>query len=158
MRKKVFITGGLLALMLILSSGTAYAAGLQLSPDEVATIRTEIQSGKPIKDVLEEHHITMGQIRGVLQGGLESNGHKLSNTQIASIATKLGLDATAIQAEIASGKSLQQILKDHSITEDQLKAAFGAKKPLAIAGKTSGKKKPLHKKNAVPKTALPAAS
>lgn len=136
MRKKVFVTGGLLALFLILGSHAALAASLDLSSNEVAVIKSEIASGKPIKDVLEEHHITMAQIRSALGAVVNEQGrHKLSNTQIATIATKLGLDADLVQKEIASGKTLQQILGDHSITEEQLRAAFGAKAPTDRARK-----------------------
>lgn len=126
MRKKVFITGGMIALFLILSSSTAFAANLQLNPRDIAEIKSEIASGKPIKDVLVEHHITMGQIREALGSVLdESHRHKLSNTQIATIATKLGLDVDEIQGEIAEGKSLHDILKAHHITKDQFETAFG---------------------------------
>ena len=126
MRKKVFITGGMIALFLILSSSTAFAANLQLNPNDVASIRSEIASGKPIKDVLEEHHITMRQIRGALGAVIDEEGrHKLSNTQIATIATKLGLDPTQIENDIASGKSLHEILLANNITPEQMRAAFG---------------------------------
>ena len=126
MRKKVFITGGMIALFLILSSSTAFAANLQLNPNDIANIRSEIASGKPIKDVLVEHQITMGQIREALGSVLDEQGHhKLSNTQIATIATKLGLDVDEVQAEITDGKSLHEILKDHNISREQIKAAFG---------------------------------
>ncbi len=130
MRKKVFITGGMIALFLILSSSTALAANLQLNPNDIASIRSEIASGKPIKDVLVEHHITMKQIRGALGAVVDDSEnslgkHKLSNTQIATIATKLGLDPTEIENDIASGKSLHEILQANNITPDQMKAAFG---------------------------------
>lgn len=128
MRKKVFITGGMIALFLILGSSTAFAANLQLNPGDIAIIKSELASGKPIKDVLEEHHITMEQIRGALGTILEGRDHhKLSNTQIATIATKLGLDVDQIQSEIVSGKSLHEILKSHNITPDQVRDAFGQK-------------------------------
>lgn len=125
MRKKVFITGGLLALFLILGSHAALAASLDLTSNDIAAIRSEIASGKPVKDVLEEHHITMAQIRAILGSAIGEHGrHKLSNTQIATIATNLGLDPNHVQSEIAEGKSLRDILNDHHITEQQLRAAF----------------------------------
>lgn len=128
MRKKVFVTGGMIALFLILSSSTALAANLQLNPNDIATIKSELASGKPIKDVLVEHQITMKDIREALGAVANEEGHhKLSNTQIATIATKLGLDVTQIQAEIASGKSLHEILKSHNITPDQVREALGRK-------------------------------
>ena len=123
MRKKVFITGGLIAIMLLISSTTAVAASMQLSSSEAAAIKTEVIAGKPIKDVLEEHHITMAQIRAALATGA-SGKHKLSNTQISNIASKLGLNLAQVQAEIAAGDTLPQILQANHITEDQLKAVF----------------------------------
>lgn len=137
MRKKVFITGGLLALFLLLSSSTAFAQSLKLSSDEIATIKTEINSGKPVRDVLKAHHISMDAIRSALGStGMGKHKAKLSNTQIASIATKLGLDPVAIQAEIDSGKTFQQILKTHNITPDQIRKVF-----------TDEIGMPMHKKN-----------
>jgi hypothetical protein len=128
MRKKVFITGGMIALFLILSSRSALAANLQLNPSDIAVIKSELASGKPIKDVLVEHQITMEQIRGALGAVIgEDSHHKLSNTQIATIATKLGLNVDQIQSEIASGKSLHEILKSHNITQDQVRAALSTK-------------------------------
>lgn len=67
----------------------------------------------------------MDQIRAALGTTLNEN-HKLSNTQIATIATKLGLDVNTVQTEIASGETLQQIVKANNITEDQLKSVFGS--------------------------------
>ena len=116
----------MIALFLILSSSTAFAANLQLNPNEIASIRSEIASGKPIKVVLEGHHITMRQIRGALGAVVDEKGrHKLSNTQIATIATKLGLDVGQIEDEIASGKSLHEILQAYNITQEQVETAFG---------------------------------
>lgn len=127
MRKKVFITGGLLALMLILSSSTAFAQSLKLSSDEISTIKTEITAGKPIKDVLKSHNITMSQIKSALgDTGYAKEHFKLTNTQIAAIATKLGLDMSTVQSEIDAGKSLPEILKAHNITPDQLKSVLGS--------------------------------
>ncbi len=137
MRKKVFITGSLLALFLLISSSTAFAQSLQLSSDEVATIKTEIHSGKPIKDVLKDHNISMHQIRTALGStGIGKHRTKLSNTQISTIAAKLGLDATQVQAEIDAGKSLPEILKTHNITQDQIRQVFGE-----ITGVKHGTKK-----------------
>lgn len=141
MRKKVFITGSLLALFLLISSSTAFAQSLQLSSDEVATIKTEIHSGKPIKDVLKDHNISMNQIRAALGStGIGKHRTKLSNTQISTIATKLGLDAVEVQSEIDSGKSLQEILKAHNITQDQIRQVFGE-----ITGAKSGTHSKKHK-------------
>ncbi len=129
MRKKVFITGGMIALFLILSSSTAFAANSPLNPSDIAEIKQELAAGKPVKDVLVEHQITLGKIRGILaamhDGGYELGRHKLSNTQIATIATKLGLDVDQVQNEIAQGETLHQILQNNNITLDDIRAAFG---------------------------------
>lgn len=137
MRKKVFITGSLLALFLLISSSTAFAQSLQLSSDEVATIKIEIHSGKPIKDVLKDHNIGMNQIRAALGStGIGKHRAKLSNTQISAIASRLGLNADQVQSEIDAGKSLPEILKAHNITQDQIRQVFGE-----ITGVAPGLKK-----------------
>ena len=141
MRKRVLFTGAVLAVILLLgstsaafaSSGsatavhgwTSVAEQLHLSPADVASIKSEIASGKSIKDVLSEHGITMNEIRNAISSAALDGGH-VSNTQIATIAAKLGLNATDIQNDINSGKSLQQILTEHNITNDQLHAALGS--------------------------------
>lgn len=126
MRKKVFITGSLLALFLLISSSTAFAQSLQLSSDEAATIKTEIHSGKPIKDVLKDHNISMSKIRAALGStGIGKHRTKLSNTQISTIASKLELDPVQVQSEIDAGKSLPEILKAHNITQDRIRQVFG---------------------------------
>ena len=112
---------------------TSVAEQLHLSPSDVASIKSEIAAGKSIKDVLAEHNITMDQIRSAIASVGSTGGH-LSNTQIAAIGAKLGLNATNIQNDINSGKSLQQILAEHDITNEQLHAALGSFK------KTSAKK------------------
>lgn len=140
MRKKVLITGGLLALFLLLSSSTAFAQSLKLSPDEISSIRTEINSGTPVKDVLSSHGLTMDTIRTALGAtGVGKEHIKLSNTQIADMATKLGLDPNEIQSEIDAGQTFQQIMTAHSITTANLKAVFGEEIHTA---KKQGKKHP----------------
>lgn len=64
--------------------------------------------------------------------------HKLSNTQIAFIAKKLGVNTNDVQTEIAAGKSLPEILKAHNLTKEQIKGA--------IAEQTPADKSP-HRKN-----------
>lgn len=124
MRKKVFFTGTLLVLMLVLAaSTTAFAETLSISNDEARSIKSELKEGKPVKDVLERHNITMGQIRSALtqNGGFENGNRKLSNTQIAAIAVRLGLNPETVQAQIEAGKTLQEILKENNITQQQIK-------------------------------------
>lgn len=130
MRKKAFFTGGLLVLMLLLSN-TAFASNLQLNTEEVNKIKTEINAGKPVKDVLKEHNITMDDIRSTLaETGMGKSHHKLSNTQIAFIAKKLGLNTNDVQTEIAAGKSLPEILKAHNLTKEQIRSAVAEQTPV----------------------------
>lgn len=137
MRKQVFFTGTLLAIMFLLASTPAFAQGLKISNDEAQTIQTEIKSGTPIKEVLEKHNITMKQVRSALhRAGFQEGKHKLTNTQIATIASQLGLDAHQIQAEIESGKTLRQILIDHNITADQIRKVFDAHQKKNWSSKT----------------------
>lgn len=125
MRKKVFFTGGLLALFLLISSNTAFAQTLALSSEEIASIKTEIQSGKSVKEVLQAHNISMDKIRSVLGATpLGKERAKLSNTQIASIAAKLGIDPETVQQQIDAGKSLKEILRAHNVSTEQIRSAF----------------------------------
>ncbi|MDB4984457.1 MAG: hypothetical protein JWM20_636 [Patescibacteria group bacterium] len=140
MRKKVFLAGGVIALFILIGTTHAYAQSslrsfhgsaaismvaskLNLSSDDVALMKAEIASGKSVKDVLAEHNITMDQIRSAIQAAYPQTKH-LSNTQIAAISAKLGINPADVQNEINAGKSLQQIMKDHNITPDKLRAAF----------------------------------
>jgi hypothetical protein len=126
MRKKVLITGGIIALFLLLSSSSAFAQSLKLSSEEISSIKSEISSGVPVRDVLKSHQLTMDQIRTALATtGFGKEHTKLTNTQIANIASKLGLDPLVIQSEINSGKTFQQIMKKHNITLSRLESAFG---------------------------------
>ena len=135
MRKKVFITGGLLALLLLLSSSTAFAQSLKLSPDEITSIKTELNAGTPVKQVLSSHGLTMDTIRTALGStGIGKDHLKLTNTQIADMAAKLGLDPAQIQSEIDSGETFQQIMAAHNITLATVKSVVHdelstAKKP-----------------------------
>ncbi|NBV42506.1 hypothetical protein EBR96_07040 [bacterium] len=114
-----------MALFLLLSSSTAFAQSLKLSSDEIATIKTEINSGKPVRDVLRAHNIGMESIRAALAATHPGkNKPKLTNTQIASIAAKLNLDPIVVQSEIDAGKTFQEILESHNITRDQIRKVF----------------------------------
>ena len=128
MRKKVFLAGGVIALFILIGTTThAYAqsaqAKLNLSTDDITAMRAEIAAGKSVKDVLAEHNITLDKIRSAISVAYPQTKH-LSNTQIAAISAKFGINAADVQNEIAAGKSLQQIMKDHNITPDKLRAAF----------------------------------
>lgn len=126
MRRQVFFTGTLIALMLLVASTTAFAQGLSITNEEARAIKTEIKEGKPVKEVLEKHNITMGQVRSALTqaGGFEHNGKKLTNTQIANLAETLNLDPELVQDEIEAGKSLQEILQANDITPEQVRDAM----------------------------------
>lgn len=141
MRKKAFIAGGVLALFILLGSTRAFAQSpssssihegavissvaskLHLSPDDIAAMKAEIAAGKSIKDVLAEHNITMNDIRSAIQSAYPQSKH-LTNTQIAAIATKLGVDPNDVQAKINKGETFQQIMKDYSITPEKLRKVF----------------------------------
>lgn len=146
MRKKVFLAGSVLVLMLILGSGLAsaeashsspyhhghhglfleeIASKLNLSSEDIDAIKSEIRSGLSIRDVLANHGITMSDIRTAL--GTITNDHRLSNTQIQTLANKMGLDADEIQNEIDSGKSLHEIMRSHDITPEKVHATFGSR-------------------------------
>lgn len=126
MRKRVFFVGAFIVIALLFASPVAFAEEVRLDRDEIMSMKKELQEGIPVKEVLEKHGITMGQIRSMLtkSGGFEHAGKKLTNTQIASIATTLGLDVDSVQADVESGKTLQEILQDNSITQDQMRDAF----------------------------------
>ncbi len=47
-----------------------------------------------------------------------------SGTKAASLATSLGLDPVQVKQEMASGKSLKQILADNGIVPGQIQRAF----------------------------------
>jgi len=143
MRKKAFITGGLLVLMLLLSN-TAFASTLQLNSEEITKIKTEINSGKPVRDVLKSHNISMEAIRSTLaETGIGKDHHKLTNTQITNIAKKLGVNITDIQSEIAAGKSMPEILKSHNITKEQIRNILKDQNPIEkqVRGKRVRKEK-----------------
>lgn len=140
MRKKAFIAGGVLALILLVGSTRAFAQSsssalregavissvatkLHLSPDDVAAIKSELAAGTSIKDVLAEHNISMDDIRAALASAYPQSKH-LSNTQIAAIAAKLGISATDVQAKIDRGETISQIMADYNITPDKIRAVF----------------------------------
>lgn len=141
MRKKAFIAGGVVALILLLGSTRAFAQSqsssnlregsmissvatkLRLSPSDVAAMKSEIAAGKPVKDVLAEHNISMDDIRAAIQSAYPQHKH-LSNTQIAAIATKLGISATDVQSKINQGETLSQIMSDYNITPEKIRAVF----------------------------------
>lgn len=125
MRKRVFFSGTIIAIILLLSSSSAFAHSLKISDAEAQLIKTEIKEGAPIKDVLEKHNITLGQIKKALAGaGFKQGKRTISHAQIVSLTTKLGLDVKQVQEEIESGKTFKEILKEQNITQEQLRDAF----------------------------------
>jgi uncharacterized protein (DUF433 family) len=151
MRKKVFFIGGLLALIIILGATHAYAQSstpdlkhghgwndtvlsdlattLNISPTDLAAMKTEVDSGKALKDVLAKHNITMDQVRAALATVSKSDHRHMSNTAIMAVATKLGLDTASVQADIEAGLTFKQILKKNNITDAQLQTAFAGMHP-----------------------------
>lgn len=143
MRKKVFIAGSILALFLILGTRAAFADNgqaekrrhaptefsaaiaerLQLSVDDVESIRVELASGKSAQEVLRERGITLDQIRAAL-GSVAKQHHRLSNTELVTLAKRLGLDPVVIQSELEAGKSFREILRDHNVSADRIRDLF----------------------------------
>lgn len=149
MYKKILVTGGVVSSLLLTGTATTFAqtsttdqvkdmrpmhrmhtaehiadmaAKLGLNADEV---KQELDAGKKLPDILKEHNITKEQMDKLFP---RPELPKLSDEQIANIATKLGLNADEIKQELAAGKKLPEILKAHNITDGQLKTVFGAKK------------------------------
>ncbi len=104
----------------------AIAERLQLSVDDVETIRVELASGKSAKEVLRERGITLDQIRAAL-GSVAKQHHRLSNTELVTIAKRIGLDPTVIASELDAGKSFRDILRDHNVSADDVRKAFDEK-------------------------------
>ena len=157
MRKKVFLMGSLLALVIILGASHAYAQAptvnvknggrwndtvladvatkLNISPTDLAAMKAEIDSGKAFKDVLAEHNLTMVQVRTALATVTQTEHAHASNTAIMTLATKLGLNATSVQADIANGLTMKQILTKYNITNTQLQTALASIHPAVKSGK-----------------------
>ncbi len=102
MKKSTLTSGAMLAALLFAGANTSFA-------QTVAGTRSTAASSTPSK--MHRMHWT------------------LSDSALSELATKLGLNADTLAAEIKSGKSIQQALKDHGITEAQIKTAFGDVKP-----------------------------
>ena len=126
MRKRVFFAGAFVVVALLMTSPVVFAEEMEMTREEVLSIKTELKSGKPIKDVLEKYGITMGQIRSVLNknGELEHRGKKITNTQIAAITETLGLDPETIQEEVEQGKTIQQVLRQNNVTPERVREIF----------------------------------
>lgn len=132
MRKKIFFSGALITLSLLLVSTTTFAQGLRISHDEAQTMRTEIAAGTPVQDVLKKHNINMKQVMAAFKNlqPITVSGKKVSRTQIASAVRSLGLNPQDIQKEILAGTSLQDILKKHNLSEQDVLKALETQKTL----------------------------
>ncbi len=144
--KKVLVTGGIVSSLLLTGTATTFAqtstadqvknvkpmermlradhladmaAKIGLNTDE---IKKELDAGKKWPDILKEHNITPAQMHSLLGKHVRP---PLTDDQIAGLATKLNLKLDEIKAEIAAGKGLPTILKEHNITQTQMKTAFG---------------------------------
>jgi uncharacterized protein YidB (DUF937 family) len=146
MYKKILVTGGVVSSLLLTGAATTFAqtgmmnqvkdtrpmhrmitgeriadmaTKLGLNADE---IQKELDAGKKLPDILQQHNITKEQMENIFPHP------QPSDKKITDIATKFGLDAAVIRQELATGKKLPEILKAHNITDEQLKTVFGERK------------------------------
>ncbi len=144
--KNVLVTGGIVSSLLLTGAATTFAqtstadqvrnvkpmervlradhlaemaTKLGLNTDE---IKQELDAGKKWPDILKEHNVTQAQMESLFG---KRDRPPLSNDQIADLATKLNLNVEEIKGEIAAGKELPAILKEHNITQEKMKTAFG---------------------------------
>lgn len=98
MNKKLLATGGLVSSLLLLSTTAAAYAATSTAPSRQAPTNTS-------------------RMRHMRNDG----------AFVTTMATKLGLDAATVKAELDSGKTIRDILADNNITEEKMKAAFGGR-------------------------------
>lgn len=149
MYKKILVTSGVVSSLLLTGAATTFAqtstvdqvkdtrpmhrmltaehvadmaAKLGLNADE---LKQELEAGKKLPEILAEHNITKDQMDKLFP---RPERHKLSDEQLANLATKLGLNIDEIKQELAAGKKLPEILKEHNITAEQMKTVFGERK------------------------------
>ncbi len=149
MYKKILVTSGVVSSLLFTGAATTFAqtgmmnqvkdtrpmhrmitaeriadmaTRLGLNADE---IQKELDAGKKLPEILQQHNITKEQMDKLFP---RPERPKLSDEQLADIASKLGLDLATIKQELASGKKLPEILKAHNITDEQLKTILGERK------------------------------
>lgn len=130
MRKKVFFSGALIALSLLIISTPTFAQGLRISNDEAQTMRTEIAAGKPVREVLTKHNISMQQIMRAMKSlqPITISGKKISRTQIATAVRSLGINPQEVQKEILAGTNFQDILKKYNLSEQDILNALEKQK------------------------------
>ncbi|MBP7057147.1 hypothetical protein KBB08_01505, partial [Candidatus Gracilibacteria bacterium] len=157
MNKKLLATGGLVSSLLLLSTtasayaGTSTPSTRQAPPGnsrmrqmrndgafvttmatklglDGAAVKAELDSGKSIRDILDENNITEEKMKAVFGGrGPGGRGHGMmhDSSKLTEIATKLGLDAAEVKAQLDSGTSFKDILTANSITPEQIKTVLG---------------------------------
>lgn len=144
--KNVLVTGGIVSSLLLTGAATTFAqtstadhvknmkpmhhmlkadhladmtTKLGLNTDE---IKKELDAGKKWPDILKEHNVTQAQMEELFGKHMRP---VLTDDQLASLATKLGLNVDEIKKEIAAGKALPAILKEHNVTQEQMKTITG---------------------------------
>lgn len=149
MYKKILVTGGVVSSLLLTGAATTFAqtstvdqvkntrpmhrmltaeriadmaAKLGLNADE---LKQEMNAGKKLPEILKEHNITKEQMDKLFP---RPERAKMMDEHLADIATKLGLNVEEIKQDLAAGKKLPEILKDHNISDEQLKTVLGERK------------------------------
>ncbi len=150
MYKKILVTSGVVSSLLLTGAATTFAqtgminqvkdtrpmhrmitaeriadmaTKLGLNADE---IQQELDAGKKLPEILQQHNITKEQMDKLFP---RPERPKLTDEQLADIATKLSLNLDEIKSEIAAGKDLHQILKAHNITPEQMESIFPHPQP-----------------------------
>ena len=90
----------------------------------VEDIKKELESGKKLPQVLEEHGITKEKMKETF-GDREGKMPQKFERALDVIAPKLGLNADEVRAELKAGKTFKEILDAHGITQEQVKANLG---------------------------------
>ncbi len=100
---------------------TGLAAKLGISSDVASQIKTELQSGKKIADVLKEHNIDATKLEGAWKGTTKQQRALLVNdpTVVQAEATALGISTEELKQDFSNGQKIGDIIKTKGLTMDQ---------------------------------------
>lgn len=143
MYKKALATGGIISSLLFTGGMAAYAqnntstqakSGFRQElgkPDasklaakfglDATKLQAEIEAGKKLPDILEEHGITRDKMVKLAK----HHKHRRLEKALDMIAPKLGLHANDIRAELDAGKTFHQVLTENGITKQQVQETLG---------------------------------
>lgn len=141
MYKKVLATGGIVSSLLFAGGVSVYAQSNQTPQTslrhemgkfnanklaekfglDATELQAELDAGKKLPDILENHGVTRNKMA---RFAAKHKDHRLEKA-LDVLAPKFGLNADDIRAELAAGKSFDQILIDNGITKEQVKDALG---------------------------------